>query len=167
MENHFYHIRWSPVIVTIFIIHVHNLYNGCYANVIFLVLKMWLCCLLITSAYTSSLPTQGGNYNKVECDDNMHLHCSCKELLEILFYLVIISPLLEKWCSASSSIREVILQNNIVSIELYNLFLYTQRRCKLYTIQINSRLALHIIYTWGFVKKKFIVSALCKLFQVT
>ena len=58
MENHFYNIRWSPLIVTIFIIHVHNLYNGCYANVICLVLKMWLCYLLITSAYSSSLPTK-------------------------------------------------------------------------------------------------------------
>ena len=58
MENHFYHIRWSPLIVTIFIIHVHNLYNWCYANVICLVLKMWLCCLFIMSAYSSSLPTR-------------------------------------------------------------------------------------------------------------
>ena len=58
MENHFYHIRWSPLIVTIFIIHAHNLYNGCYANVICLVLKMWLCCLLITSTYSNSLPTK-------------------------------------------------------------------------------------------------------------
>ena len=32
MENHFYHIKLSPLIVTIFITHVRNLHNGRYAN---------------------------------------------------------------------------------------------------------------------------------------
>ena len=32
MENHFYHIKWPPLNVTIFIMHVRNLCNGCYAN---------------------------------------------------------------------------------------------------------------------------------------
>ena len=31
MENHFYHIRWAPLSVTI-ITHVHMLHNGSYAN---------------------------------------------------------------------------------------------------------------------------------------
>ena len=34
MENHFYHIKWPPLNVTIFITHVRNLRNGCYANVL-------------------------------------------------------------------------------------------------------------------------------------
>ena len=33
MENHFYHIRLPPLNVTIFITHVRNLRNECYANV--------------------------------------------------------------------------------------------------------------------------------------
>ena len=33
MENHFYHIRWAPLSVTIFITHVRILRNGSYANV--------------------------------------------------------------------------------------------------------------------------------------
>ena len=32
MENHFYHIRWAPMSVTIFIMHVHKLRNAGYAN---------------------------------------------------------------------------------------------------------------------------------------
>ena len=28
MENHFYHIRWPPLNVTIFITHVHNCVMG-------------------------------------------------------------------------------------------------------------------------------------------
>ena len=34
MENHFNHIKWPPLNVTIFITHVRNLCNGCYTNVI-------------------------------------------------------------------------------------------------------------------------------------
>ena len=33
IENHFYHIKWAPLNVTIFIPHLCNLSNGCYANV--------------------------------------------------------------------------------------------------------------------------------------
>ena len=33
LENTFYHIKWPPLNVTIFITHVRNLRNGCYANV--------------------------------------------------------------------------------------------------------------------------------------
>ena len=33
MGNHFYHIKWPPLNVTIFIKHVHNLRNESYANV--------------------------------------------------------------------------------------------------------------------------------------
>ena len=33
MENHFYNIKWSPLNVTIFIMHVRNLRNGWYANI--------------------------------------------------------------------------------------------------------------------------------------
>ena len=33
MENHFYHIRWAPLSVTIFITHVCILRNGSYADV--------------------------------------------------------------------------------------------------------------------------------------
>ena len=32
MENHFYHIRWAPLSVTIFIMHVRILCYGSYAN---------------------------------------------------------------------------------------------------------------------------------------
>ena len=32
MENHFNHIMLPPLIVTIFITHVRNLRNWCYAN---------------------------------------------------------------------------------------------------------------------------------------
>ena len=32
MENHFYHIKWPPLNVTIFITHVRNVRNGSYAN---------------------------------------------------------------------------------------------------------------------------------------
>ena len=32
MENHFYHIRWAPLSVTIFITHMRILRNGSYAN---------------------------------------------------------------------------------------------------------------------------------------
>ena len=32
MENHLYHIKWPPLNVTIFITHVRNARNGCYAN---------------------------------------------------------------------------------------------------------------------------------------
>ena len=32
MENHFYHIKWPPLNVTIFITHMQNLSNGCYAK---------------------------------------------------------------------------------------------------------------------------------------
>ena len=31
-EIHFYHIKLPPLNVTIFITHVRNLRNGCYAN---------------------------------------------------------------------------------------------------------------------------------------
>ena len=34
MKNHFYHIRWAPLSVTIFISHVRILRNGSYANVL-------------------------------------------------------------------------------------------------------------------------------------
>ena len=37
MKNHFYHIRWPPLNVTIFITHVRNLTNGShgsYANAV-------------------------------------------------------------------------------------------------------------------------------------
>ena len=37
MENHFYHIKWPPLNVTIFITHVRSLRNGCYAN------RSWFC----------------------------------------------------------------------------------------------------------------------------
>ena len=32
MENHFYHLRWAALNVTIFITHVRNLRNRCYVN---------------------------------------------------------------------------------------------------------------------------------------
>ena len=32
MENHFYYIKWSSLNASIFITHVRNLRNGCYAN---------------------------------------------------------------------------------------------------------------------------------------
>ena len=32
-DNHFYHIRWAPLSVTIFIMHMRILRNGSYANV--------------------------------------------------------------------------------------------------------------------------------------
>ena len=33
MENHFYHFKWPPLnVIIIFITHVRNLRNGCYAN---------------------------------------------------------------------------------------------------------------------------------------
>ena len=32
IENHFNNIKWPNFNVTIFITHVHNLRNGCYAN---------------------------------------------------------------------------------------------------------------------------------------
>ena len=32
MENHFYHIKGPPLNVTIVIMHVRYLRNGCYAN---------------------------------------------------------------------------------------------------------------------------------------
>ena len=37
MENHFYHISWAPLIVTIFITHVRIVRNGNYAKDIWLV----------------------------------------------------------------------------------------------------------------------------------
>ena len=33
MVYNFYHIKWPPLNITIFITHVRNLRNGCYANV--------------------------------------------------------------------------------------------------------------------------------------
>ena len=32
MKNHFYHIMWPPLNVTIFIMHVRILHDGRYAN---------------------------------------------------------------------------------------------------------------------------------------
>ena len=34
MVDHLHHIKWPPLNVTIFIRHVPNLRNGCYANVV-------------------------------------------------------------------------------------------------------------------------------------
>ena len=33
MESHLYHIKWPPLNFTIFIPHMRNLRNGCYANI--------------------------------------------------------------------------------------------------------------------------------------
>ena len=44
-ENHFYHIRWPPLNVTIFITHVRRLRNGSYDNA---VLWVGLQCVIVT-----------------------------------------------------------------------------------------------------------------------
>ena len=46
MENHSYHIKWPPLNSTVFITHVRNLRNGCYANESYL--NLWYTKIYFT-----------------------------------------------------------------------------------------------------------------------
>ena len=43
MGNHFYHIRWASLSVTIFIMHVGILRNGSFANAVYMQSDQPLC----------------------------------------------------------------------------------------------------------------------------